>query len=69
MKGWYNELNIILLVISNLVAIFQLVTSVKWPRIARASFFILFAWACWINLKNFAGFAARVFKLCIPDLE
>lgn len=52
MKGWYNELNLILLVISNLVAIFLLVASVKWPRIARVSFFILFAWASWINLKT-----------------
>ena len=49
MKGLNNETYIILLLISNLVAIFQLVAAFKWPRIARASFFLLFTWASWTN--------------------
>ena len=49
MKGLDNELYIILLTISNVVAILQLITAIKWPRIARFSFFLLFAWASWTN--------------------
>ena len=49
MNGWNNEHYVILLIISNAVAILQLVTAIKWPRIARASFFLLFAWASWTN--------------------
>ena len=49
MKGLDNGLYIILLIISNVVAILQLLTAIKWPRIARFSFFLLFAWASWTN--------------------
>ena len=49
MKGLDNELYILLLVISNAVAILQCVAAFKWPRIARISFFLLFAWASWAN--------------------
>lgn len=49
MKGLDNELYIILLTICNVVAILQLITAIKWPRIARFSFFLLFAWASWTN--------------------
>ncbi len=49
MKGLDNELYIILLTISNAVAILQLIAAIKWPRIARFSFFLLFAWASWTN--------------------
>ena len=49
MKGLSNELYVILLTISNVVAILQLIAAVKWPRIARLSFFLLFAWASWTN--------------------
>jgi hypothetical protein len=49
MKGLDNELYIILLTISNVVAILQLIAAIKWPRIARFSFFLLFAWASWAN--------------------
>src|SRR5688500_11084775 len=49
MKGLDNELYIILLTISNVVAILQLITAIKWPRIARFSFFLLFAWASLTN--------------------
>ena len=45
MKGLNNEVYIMLLLISNAVAILQLIAAVKWPRIAKASFFLLFAWA------------------------
>ena len=49
MKGLNNELYVILLTISNAVAILQLIAAIKWPRIARLSFFLLFAWASWTN--------------------
>jgi hypothetical protein len=49
MKGLDNQLYVILLLISNAIAVLQLVAAVKWPRIARWSFFLLFAWACWMN--------------------
>lgn len=49
MKGLDNQLYVILLLISNAIAILQLVAAFKWPRLARLSFFILFAWACWMN--------------------
>jgi hypothetical protein len=52
MKGLDNQLNIILLLISNMVAILQLIAAVKWPRISRISFFLLFAWASWTNWKT-----------------
>lgn len=38
-----------LLVISNVVAILQLIAAFKWPAVARFSFFFLFAWASWTN--------------------
>ena len=43
---------VILLLISNVVAILQLTAAIKWPRIARVSFFLLFAWASWTNWKT-----------------
>lgn len=49
MKGLDNQLYVILLILSNVVAILQLMASIKWPRIARFSFFFLFAWASWTN--------------------
>jgi hypothetical protein len=52
MKGLDNQLYIMLLVISNLVAIAQLIAAVKWSRLARVSFFLLFAWASWTNWKT-----------------
>lgn len=39
MKGSDNQLNIIMLIISSVVAILQLIAAVKWPRIARFLFF------------------------------
>lgn len=49
MEGLDNQTYVILLMISNLVAALQLVAAIKWPRIARLSFFLLFAWASWAN--------------------
>ncbi|MES2647935.1 MAG: hypothetical protein V4717_13730 [Bacteroidota bacterium] len=67
MEGWYNQLYIILLVISNVVALIMLVAAFRWPRVARIMFFVLFGWACWINWRtsqqspndylNYAGLA------------
>ena len=52
MKGLDNEGYIIMLIISNVVAILQLVAAVKWSRIALISFAILFAWASWVNWRQ-----------------
>jgi hypothetical protein len=49
MQGLDNELYVTLLIISNTVALLQLVAAIRWPRLARFSFFLLFAWACWTN--------------------
>ena len=52
MKGLDNQLYAILLVISNAIAVFQLIAAIKWPRVARLSFFLLFAWAAWTNWRT-----------------
>ena len=67
MEGWYNQLYITLLIISNLIALTMLLAAFKWPRVARLMFFVLFGWACWINWRtsqqspsdylNYAGLA------------
>lgn len=44
-----NGFYLMLLVFSNIVAILQLIAAIKWPHVARFSFFILFAWACVAN--------------------
>ena len=49
MKGLDNQTYLLLLAISNIVAILQLIATTKWPRIVRLSFFLLFAWASWTN--------------------
>jgi hypothetical protein len=49
MKGLDNQLYVTLLIFSNIVAILQVIAAIKWPRIARLSFFLLFAWASWTN--------------------
>lgn len=49
MQGLDNELYVTLLIISNTVALLQLIAAIRWPRLARFSFFLLFAWACWTN--------------------
>lgn len=52
MKGLDNQLYVTLLIVSNLIAVLQLIASIKWQRVARLSFFLLFAWASWINWKT-----------------
>jgi len=49
MKGFENEIYLYLLLISNAVALLLLFAAIRWPRIARVLFFLLFAWACWMN--------------------
>ena len=52
MKGLDKQVYVILLIISNVVAILQLIAAIKWPNIARISFSLLFGWACWVNWKT-----------------
>ena len=52
MKGLDNHLYIVLLIISNAVAVLQLIAAIKWLNIARISFFLLFGWACWMNWRT-----------------
>jgi|SRR5689334_15603562 len=66
MKGLDNQLYITLLVISNIVALLQLIAAIKWPRFARFSFFLLFAWASWTNWTE--SRAAPQFYLEYADL-
>jgi hypothetical protein len=49
MNGLENQGYLIGFIISNVVALFFLLCAVKWPRIARLLFFLLFTWACWMN--------------------
>ena len=49
MKGLEDNLYVAALIIFNVIAIVQLIAAIKWPRAARVSFFILFAWASWTN--------------------
>ena len=49
MKGLDNQLYVTLLIVANIIAILQLIAAIRWPRIARLSFFLLFAWASWTN--------------------
>ena len=49
MKGLDNHLYLLLLLLANLIAIVQLILALKWPRICRISFLLLFAWAAWKN--------------------
>jgi hypothetical protein len=49
MKGFENEIYRYLLLVSNLVALVILFAALKWPRVARLLFFLLFAWASWMN--------------------
>ena len=52
MNGLDNSSFLIGLIISNIAAIIFLVTAIRRPKIARALFFVLFSWACWINWKT-----------------
>jgi len=52
MKGFDNPAYLIGLIISNIAAILFLITAIRWPRISRLLFFLLFSWACWMNWKT-----------------
>lgn len=52
MKGFENEIYRYLLLISNVAALIMLFASIRWPRMARVLFFLLFGWACWMNLTT-----------------
>ena len=52
MKGFEIEIYRFYLLIANVVAIIMLLTSFKWPRGGRVLFFLLFAWACWMNWQT-----------------
>ncbi len=49
MKGYDNPGYLQMLIVFNILAIFFLIAAVRWPRISRLLFFLLFAWACWLN--------------------
>jgi hypothetical protein len=49
MKGLENQTYLIGIIVSNILALVFLYCAVKWPRIARVLFFLLFTWACWMN--------------------
>lgn len=36
-------------IVSNCIAILILIAAIRKPRLARLGFFLLFAWACWLN--------------------
>ncbi len=49
MKGFENQTYLIAYIISNIVALILLLCAWKWPRVGRLLFFLLFAWAAWVN--------------------
>jgi len=64
MENAGNGSYISLLIISNVVAILQLVASLKWPAIARFSFFFLFAWGKLDKLDHITAHT-----LCVPGIR
>jgi hypothetical protein len=49
MKVLENHIFLIAYIISNALAIVILISSIKWPRISRILYSVLFAWASWAN--------------------
>lgn len=49
LKGIDNTTYLLMLIAFNVLALFFLLAAVKWPRTSRLLFFLLFAWACWLN--------------------
>jgi hypothetical protein len=49
MKGLENQSYLYMLIAFNMLALVFLFAAVKWPRISRLLFFLLFSWACWMN--------------------
>ena len=52
MQGFENPTYVIAYIISNVVAILLLWASLKNARLSRLLFFLLFAWASWINMRT-----------------
>lgn len=52
MKGLENQSYLFMLIAFNVLALFFLLSAVKWPRMGRLLFFLLFSWACWMNWKT-----------------
>ncbi len=52
MKGFDNSSYIMVWAAFNLLAIFFLFAAVKRPKTGRLLFFLLFAWACWMNFTT-----------------
>src|SRR6476620_3300143 len=49
MNGLENSTYVVMLLVSNLVALILLLAAWKYPRLARLLFSILFMWAGWMN--------------------
>jgi hypothetical protein len=49
MKGLDNDTYLWMLIGANIIALLMLVAALYRPAIARLSFFLLFAWASWMN--------------------
>lgn len=49
MKGLENPSYLFMLIAFNVLALVFLLGAVKWPRLSRFLFFLLFGWACWMN--------------------
>jgi len=49
MKELVNTTYLIPWLISNIIALLMLWVALKRPKITRLLFFLLFAWACWMN--------------------
>ena len=49
MNSLENKIYLIAYIVSNTLAIIYVVAALKWPRVCRSLFFILFAWASWAN--------------------
>ena len=52
MKGLDNTTNLVLYIISNVIALMMLLAAWKNVRLARLFFFLIFSWASWTNWKT-----------------
>jgi len=52
MTNLESRIFLIAYIVSNVMAMIMLIAAIKWPRAARLLFFILFAWACWVNWRT-----------------
>jgi len=55
MKGLDESNNLILYVISNVIALFVLLAALKQIRFARLLFLLVFTWASWTNWRTAVG--------------